>query len=1297
MKTHKTPGMTRPVLNPLSWAIFAAVYSLVPLSAWALDPNALPSNGHITAGSGSISSSGNVLNVNQSSDRLSTTWDTFNIGSAAQVNFYQPGASSVALNRVLSSDASQIFGKLNANGQVFLINPSGVLFGAGSAVNVGGLVASTLNLSDANFMAGKNLFEGNAGSGTVINQGQIKAADGGYVALLGAQVRNEGTVVARLGSVMLGAGEKVTLDFNGDGLINMAVDNPALNASVINSGALQANGGRVMLSARASNSMLNEVVNNSGVIEATSLQQRNGTIILDGGDSGVVANSGSLDVSGRNPGQTGGNVTLTGQYVGLYDGARIDASGAAGGGQVLVGGDFQGTGPLHQADATYMDGNASIHADALNSGDGGKVILWSKDSTRFYGNISVTGAGQAGKGGLAETSGHALDAFGVVNLSAASGIGGTWLIDPFNINITSGASSGATSSNPFTSSGSASSNLSSATLNASLSEGANILVYTTSVGGTSGDINVLDNVKAVGNASLTLQAHRNIVMTNTSISNASGKTLNVSLLSNFNNSGNGSVQLSNASIRTNGGNLTISGAASPTGSFASTNVSNGFGVSLNNSQLLTSGGDILIRGATSSTLASGSTAGAVQIGGASLLDAGGGSIAIVANQASTSGTGDAFVLTGGSQIVTSGAGSIRIDSSNLGSGNGTRIFSTSNTIAATGSGNITLNGSATSGQGVLICSTAAGSTQNVRVGSGTLTVNGSSTSGRGVNLSASGNGVVNLQATAGGKLLVSGDSGGSYGTILNATGIGSSINLLSDGDISLSGNTSGGTTPALALVSSGSGSAATPGSRINIGSSAGNVTLSANSTVINNTSGSFRAIFFDASGAYGAINVSTQSGRLTLDGTSASGRGVDLAPSGSNASVNLSTTTGDLLLSGNSTNSFGGYGIFFNSTGASQGVNVSTTTGNITLRGDSVGTSDAIALGGSGIASTNSITSQSGKISLLGNFHSPNSGELDHGIAILSVTNIIQTHGNGNITLDGRAADQGNGIDFYGNGRALVSVDDGQLTLRGSSGYADGIGMATGINRIQATGSGSVALTGSSTYGNGISLYPSGNASSATLSTVSGDLTLTGTSGAAGKAGILIRAASAGPANGVSLLSGSGNLRLNGRTDGSNSGIAIVGNSNSAYTLMQTGGSGQLSLDGYSAGGYALSFDGGNNSLLAADGGVLVSTESPVGRFISHTTDVTTFAASGSGAVVFRQGGTISNRLTDPTTASASDAMQRTMNDGFWARPLQDNSRLTPLDGLRDRPGIDLASFDQTSVSNPFDNRVERPHDHEEP
>ena len=212
---------TRLALTPLNAALLSAMCGLYPVQAYALDINALPTNGQVTAGSGSISQSGNVMNVVQGSDRMAATWNTFNIGSAAKVNFVQPSASSVALNRVTSSDASQIMGQLNANGQVYLINPSGILFGQGAMVNVGGLVASSLNMSDANFMAGNQRFEAGGANGAVINQGSIVAADGGYVALLGAQVRNEGSITARLGSVMLGAGEKVTLDFNGDGLINM--------------------------------------------------------------------------------------------------------------------------------------------------------------------------------------------------------------------------------------------------------------------------------------------------------------------------------------------------------------------------------------------------------------------------------------------------------------------------------------------------------------------------------------------------------------------------------------------------------------------------------------------------------------------------------------------------------------------------------------------------------------------------------------------------------------------------------------------------------------------------------------------------------------------------------------------------------------------------------------------------------------------------------------------------------------------------------------------------------------------
>lgn len=1281
VRSNRNSRQALPRLKPLSHAVLCALYSLAPLPALALDSNALPTNGQVIAGSASISNNGNVMTVNQGSDRAIVTWNTFNIGSGAQVNFQQPGASSVALNRVTGSDGSQILGQLNANGQVFLINPSGVLFGAGSMVSVGGLVASSLDISNSDFLAGRAVFSGKS-QGAVINQGVITAGDGGSVALLGAQVRNEGTVVARLGSVVLGGGEKITLDLNGDGLINLEVNDPAIGASVVNRGLLQANGGLVALSARDSQAMLSNVVNNEGVIEARSLQQRNGRIVLDGGSNGVVVNSGTLDVSGRNRGERGGNVSMTGEYVGLFDSGRINADGDVAGGTVLLGGDYQGSGGVHQATSTFMGSDARISADALSNGNGGKVILWSLDSTQFHGGISVKGAGSQGRGGLVETSGHALEVTGIVDLSAVSGQGGTWLIDPFNINITAGASSGATSTSPFTSSGAASSNLSSATLNASLSEGANILVCTSSVGGTSGDINVLDNVRGVGNATLTLQAHRNIVMTNTSISNGTGKTLNVSLYSNYNNTGNGSVALTNATLSTNGGNLTISGAVQPNQSWASTNVSNGNGISLSNgTRITTNGGNVILRGATSATLAAGSTASAVNIRGSS-IDAGGGNISITALQASTTGTGDAFILTGGSSLLTTGIGSITVDSTNLGSGNATRIFSTNNSIAATGSGDVTLRGNASSGYGVLVCATAASSSQSLSVGTGRLTVqgngNGFAGTGRGVYLAAAGDGVINLGSARGGDIVLNGSSQGSYGTILNSTGATSSINLTTDGNITLTGTTAGGTTPALALVTSGNGTATTPGAGINIASSRGDVLLKANHNTVSASSGSFKALSLDAGGDYSAIRVSTQTGNLTLDGTSVSGRGVDIAPSGANASIELSTTSGDINISGNSTTSFGGYGIFFNSTGNSKGVNVSSGSGDITLRGDSVGTSDAIALGGStgkGISS-NRITSQGGDITLIGNFHSPNGGELDHGIAILSVNNILQTRGDGNLTLIGNASDAGSGVEVYGNGKAQLSVENGALSITGNSGAGDGIGLLTGQNVIQATGSGSVSLTGQSRVGVGINIYPSGSSSSLTLSTVTGDLSLTGISAAtSSEAGLSIRSGASGAANGVRILSSRGDIRLVGTAQGSGDGIAFSASNASGYNSVATGGDGNLSLIGRSAGGAALSFDDGNNSLQVGDGVLLVDVDTPTGHYITHTDDTTSLSASGSGAVVISRGGLINGSLLDAATAPTTQYLQMQMARGVWSQPLTPDYRLTAMGSVADQVNIDIAQW----------------------
>lgn len=209
-----------------------AIFIGVAGSAAAVEPNALPAGERITAGTGSITRDNNSLRVDQQTSRLIVNWDSFNIGANAQVNFVQPSASAVALNRVVGTDASQIFGRLSANGQVFLINPNGVLFGDSARVDVGGLVASTLNIGDGDFLAGRYRFQQEGARGAVVNRGEIRAADGGYIALLAPEVRNEGVLTARLGTVALGAGEQMTLDMDGDGLLRLAV-NEADRKSVV--------------------------------------------------------------------------------------------------------------------------------------------------------------------------------------------------------------------------------------------------------------------------------------------------------------------------------------------------------------------------------------------------------------------------------------------------------------------------------------------------------------------------------------------------------------------------------------------------------------------------------------------------------------------------------------------------------------------------------------------------------------------------------------------------------------------------------------------------------------------------------------------------------------------------------------------------------------------------------------------------------------------------------------------------------------------------------------------------------
>src|SRR5690554_2093053 len=296
----------------------------LPGTLWAAD---LPQNGQVIAGNASITlPNGHTLNVEQLSDKAIIDWQSFNIGKGNTVNFEQNNIKSVALNRVTGNDPSAIYGNLNANGKVFLVNQNGVLFAEGANVNVGGLVASTLDIDNQDFLDGNYRFQGN-GNQAVINRGNIHA-DGGAVALLGGHVNNEGIIHANLGSVAMAAGEKITLDFAGDGLINLTIDQGQLDALVENHGAIQADGGSVYFTTHAADQVLDSVVNNTGQIRAHTVEQREGKIILLADmQSGTANISGTLNASApesANPhGGNGGFIETSGATVNIADDVHI--------------------------------------------------------------------------------------------------------------------------------------------------------------------------------------------------------------------------------------------------------------------------------------------------------------------------------------------------------------------------------------------------------------------------------------------------------------------------------------------------------------------------------------------------------------------------------------------------------------------------------------------------------------------------------------------------------------------------------------------------------------------------------------------------------------------------------------------------------------------------------------------------------------------------------------------------------------------------------------------------------------
>ena len=369
------------------------------LAAFTLDAHALPTGGAVSAGSGSIAQNGSAMTVSQTSQNLAVNWQSFNIGAAERVSFVQPNASAIALNRVLGSDPSRILGQLNANGQVWILNPNGLLFGTSAQVNVGGLVASTLNISDADFFAGKRTFSGSGGA--VTNQGAINAD---YVALLGGQVSNEGVITAQLGTVALAAGNQITLDFNGDKLLNVQVEQGALDALAQNKQLIRADGGTVLMTAQAADALSTAVVNNTGVIEARSIENHNGVIKLLGDmRSGTVNVGGTLDASapspsasllplplaGEGPGR-GGFIETSAAHVKVADNTQVTTAAFNG---------LAGTWLIDPIDFTIASGSGALTTSGIgastlstNLGGGGNIAIATNATTAGNGDIFINSA-----------------------------------------------------------------------------------------------------------------------------------------------------------------------------------------------------------------------------------------------------------------------------------------------------------------------------------------------------------------------------------------------------------------------------------------------------------------------------------------------------------------------------------------------------------------------------------------------------------------------------------------------------------------------------------------------------------------------------------------------------------------------------------------------------------------------------------------------------------------------------------------------------------------------------------------
>jgi filamentous hemagglutinin family protein len=1050
--------------------ILASIGSFIPIKI----SHALPELNNISHGDLSVTTATNEssLLIQQNSSHAIVNWNQFNIDAHEAVHFNQP-ANGVCLNRIDAMHGiSQINGKLNATGSIILINEAGILFGNNASVNVGSIIASATDMADENFLADRYIFDQKTrDGGSIINRGSIHVDDHGLLAFLGSSVRNDGLINANLSRVRLASGSKFSLDFYGDGVINFVVtektqvpghdeNNKDYSDGVSITGEIINDQGNVLITGDAMQDVFNNLINIEGLVQAKSANQVNGEIVLSGDSTAPIKVSGTLDVSADDPiaGGTGGKIHVIGANNEILDHAVLNASGIDGGGEILIGGDFKGSNPtIRNAISTVIAPEAMLTANAIENGNGGKIIVWSDELSGFFGTAHARGGNKSGNGGLIEISGRK-DLLlgdlkpGSLDTSATYGDFGTVLFDPrYLVVATSGGSS--------------------------YSAGTNNL-YANNVGSTN-TITPASIVSAGTN--ITLQANTDVVFTNALAMTTSGASLTVNA---------GRSVLFNANVSTTNGAITVT--ANDTGSTSSDRNTTSTGNPSGDTETTT--GNITMASGTS--VSSGTAALSMTIGSSTtapyspgsitLISITGGAVSLTSPNtisASTSiaqSTSLSLSAGAGSTIsgTISGAGSVTLPSSNGSSielsGTNTYTGTTSvlggvlyiNTDASLGTApgtvtpaSITLNNGAILG---VLGTFTLNSNRGITLGSGGGSID-TTNNGLTYNGIITGSGALNIPISGGGSLTLGGvNTYTGSTTISGGTVVTAVANAIAQSSAILMGNSGRACTLNL------DGFAQTI-NNLSGGSSStiGNINLTvAPLTIKQTTSGTYSGVISSASTAATVTMASGSTATLTLGNTNTytgittvSGGTLSISSDGNLGTAPSSVTANSITLNGGTLATSGSFTLNPNrGITLSANSNIAAASGTLTYGGIITG-SNSITYNGSGTVSLSGINTYTGTTTINNGGTLIINADSCLGTAPGSVNAASITLNNGILEADTSSAftlNANRGITLGSSG-GTIAPTTGTLTY-------NGIITGTGALTMAATGGGALQLGGLNTY-----------------------------------------------------------------------------------------------------------------------------------------------------------------------------------------------------------------------------------------